>query len=383
MTTAHRERIKLRPVLSAYESLVSSGSIEQDTEQLRLIEQLDERLSVLARDRLSAKSSALGWLMGKGRTKHEPAKGLYIWGGVGRGKSMLMDLFFEQLPHKRKQRVHFNDFMQNAQEQIHLHRKAFKAGDVSEEDPIPPVGKALAANISVLCFDEFAVTDIADAMILGRLFQVLFARGVTVIATSNVEPINLYKDGLNRKIFLPFIDLLLEHVDVFELKSRTDFRLEKLNRSPVYLSPVTKSNLMLFEEGWQRMVGADEGKPVTLQLKGRQLHISQTGNRAARFTFKQLCEEPRSAEDYLAVARKFHTIFIENIPVMEKEHANAAKRFILLIDTLYDNRVKLVALAEASPEKLYLGKTGTEAFEFDRTVSRLVEMQSEDYIGDK
>ena len=382
MTTTRSEQIRLRPVHSAYVGLVSAGAIEQDEEQLALIELLDQRLAALSKDRLSSKSSALGWLMSKGRSKPEPVKGLYIWGGVGRGKSMLMDLFFDKLPHKRKRRIHFNDFMQNAQEQIHAHRQAYKAGEVTQEDPIPVVGRAIAADISVLCFDEFTVTDIADAMILGRLFEVLFEENVTVIATSNVAPSNLYKDGLNRKIFLPFIDLLLKNVDVVNLQSRTDFRLEKLNRSPVYLHPSNNKNAELFEATWERMSGAQDGKPETLQLKGRQLEIARTGNGVARLTFEQLCIEPRSAEDYLAIARKFHTVFIENIPVMEKANANAAKRFILLIDTLYDNRIKLVALAAAPPEKLYLATSGTEAFEFDRTVSRLIEMQSLDYIGE-
>ena len=378
----HTEKIRLRPVFAAYSGMVADGAIEEDSQQLMLIDLLDERLAELSKDRLSSKSSALGWLMGKGRSKEEPVKGLYIWGGVGRGKSMLMDLFFEQLPHKRKRRIHFNDFMQNAQDQIHAHRQAYKAGEVTQEDPIPVVGKSIASEISVLCFDEFTVTDIADAMILGRLFQVLFDEGVTVIATSNVEPENLYRDGLNRNIFLPFIDMLLEHVDVCNLQSRTDFRLEKLNRSPVYLFPINSENRKTYEETWERVAGAVEGKPETLHLKGRQLLVERTGNGVARFTFKQLCEEARSAADFLAVARKYHTVFVENIPVMQKEHSNAAKRFILLIDTLYDNQIKLVCLASAAPESLYQAKSGTEAFEFDRTVSRLIEMQSVDYIGE-
>ncbi|MEM7070107.1 MAG: cell division protein ZapE, partial [Pseudomonadota bacterium] len=278
-------------------------------------------------------------------------------------------------------RVHFNDFMQDAQERIHSHREGFKAGKVDEEDPIPVVGKALAEEASVLCFDEFTVTDIADAMILGRLFGVLFEEGVVVVATSNVVPENLYRDGLNRKIFLPFIDTLIANVDVYELEARTDFRLEKLNRAEVYLHPVTDANALAFEGAWRDMVGDAKPKTVMLELKGREWELANTGSGAVRLEFSTLCEQPRSAEDYIALARKFHTIFIEKIPVMDRENHNAAKRFILLIDTLYDSHTRVVVLADAAPDGLYTGKSGTEAFEFARTISRLNEMQSVEYIS--
>ena len=368
-------------VEGAYDALVSAGQIESDPSQRELIDLLDHALKRLSAKRLSRKSSALGWLFSKKEKPEDPLKGLYIWGSVGRGKSMLMDMFFDALPHKRKRRAHFNDFMQDAQERIHAHRQAFKDGKVSEEDPIPVVGRNMARNISVLCFDEFTVTDIADAMILGRLFETLFDEGVTIVATSNVEPLNLYKDGLNRKIFLPFIDLLLQHVDVFELGSRTDYRLEKLNRAPVYLSPISAENRKTFDRTWVELAGTDQGSPETLRLKGRELVVPQTGNNAARMSFDALCKEARSAEDYLALARRFHTVFIEDIPVMDREDQNAAKRFILLIDTLYDNHIRIVVLAEAMPDGLYVAKSGTESFEFARTASRLIEMQSVEYIG--
>lgn len=368
-------------VHEAYQGLVSSGAIEPDPAQINLVEKLDQLVHQLAQKRLSSKSSALGWLFGKQSPPQNVLKGLYIWGDVGRGKSMLMDLFFSNLPHKRKKRVHFNDFMQDAQEQIHAHRQAYKKGEVHEEDPIPVVGRAIAEEASVLCFDEFTVTDIADAMILGRLFETLFAEGVTVVATSNVVPQNLYKDGLNRKIFLPFIDGLLEHVEVFELGARTDFRLEKLNRAEVYLQPATKANREAFEGIWSEMTGGIPIKPQSLELKGRTLDVDVSAGGMARFDFPYLCEQPRSAEDYLAIARRFHTLFIEDVPVMGKENHNAAKRFILLIDTLYDSHSRIVVLAEAPPEGLYTGKSGTEAFEFARTISRLNEMQSVEYIA--
>lgn len=365
----------------SYDGLVEAGRIESDAAQLELVSRLDLLLTQLSKKRLSSKSSALGWLLGKSSTSQVKIRGLYVWGGVGRGKSMLMDLFYDNLPHRRKKRVHFNDFMQEAQASIHAHRTAFKAGEVSEEDPIPVVGKRIGHEISVLCFDEFTVTDIADAMILGRLFEVLFNQGVIVVATSNVAPENLYKDGLNRKIFLPFINLLLDNVDVFKLESRTDFRLEKLNRAPVYLTPVNKKNLQIFEETWTRLAGETGIRPETINLKGRSLHIPMTGNGVARIGFDVLCKEARSAEDYLAIARRFHTVFIENIPVMDRHDQNAAKRFILLIDTLYDKGTRIVVTAESQPDELYTAKSGTEAFEFSRTASRLHEMQSHEYLA--
>ncbi|MDJ0612616.1 MAG: cell division protein ZapE [Rhizobiaceae bacterium] len=368
-------------VESAYEALVSTGQIESDPSQRELVGLLDSVAQRLVTKRLSRKSSALGWLFGKQEKAAEPLKGLYIWGSVGRGKSMLMDMFFDALPHKRKRRAHFNDFMQDAQERIHAHRQAFKDGKASEEDPIPVVARAMAEDTGVLCFDEFTVTDIADAMILGRLFETLFDEGVTIVATSNVEPQNLYRDGLNRKIFLPFIDLLLANVDVFELGSRTDYRLEKLNRAPVYLTPVTDDNRKIFDETWVDLAGTEKGAPEALELRGREFVVPMTGNNAARLTFDALCKTARSAEDYLALARRFHTVFIEDIPIMDRQDQNAAKRFILLIDTLYDNNIRIVALAETEPDGLYVAKSGTESFEFARTSSRLIEMQSVDYIA--
>ncbi len=364
---------------NAYNRLVEAGQIESDPIQLRLVEMLDQLTEDLETKRLSRKSSALGWLFSQKATTK--LKGLYIWGGVGRGKSMLMDLFFEGLPHKRKRRAHFNDFMQDAQERIHNHRQAFKEGKVSQEDPIPKVAGDLAEEAQILCFDEFTVTDIADAMILGRLFEAMFAEGVAIVATSNVVPENLYLDGLNRKIFLPFIDLLLENVDVFHLDSRTDFRLEKLDQVPVYYSPLGEGTRAAMDEAWKQLTGTEQGEPLELKLKGRTFEVPDTAGGVARLGFSALCEEPRSAADYLALARQFHTVFVDDIPVMGREQQNAAKRFILLIDTLYDTHTRIVVSAAAAPDKLYTATSGTEAFEFNRTASRLHEMQSREYIG--
>lgn len=363
----------------AYDKLISAGHIELDSNQIKLVKLFDILLDNLEKKRLSRKSSALGWLFAK--KAPEKIKGLYIWGDVGRGKSMLMDMFFDILPHKRKRRAHFNDFMQDAQERIHKHREAFKRGETKQEDPIPTIAEALAEEASVLCFDEFTVTDIADAMILGRLFEAMFNEGVVVIATSNVEPKNLYTNGLNRKIFLPFIDLLIDNVDIFNLDARTDFRLEKLDQAPVFYSPLNATTKKSMDDTWLRLTGTETTSPETLQLKGRTLEIPQAASGVARVYFKTLCLEPRSAADYLAIARNYHTVFLEDIPVMQREDHNAAKRFILLIDTLYDNHIRIVASAEAKPDKLYTATSGTEAFEFKRTISRLHEMQSREYIG--
>lgn len=371
--------LNLQKMKSAYDKLISAGHIELDANQVRLVNIFDELLNNLDKKRLSRKSSALGWLFAK--KVPEKIKGLYIWGDVGRGKSMLMDMFFEILPHKRKRRAHFNDFMQDAQERIHQHREAFKRGETKQEDPIPQIAETLAQDAGVLCFDEFTVTDIADAMILGRLFEAMFDEGVVVIATSNVEPQNLYKNGLNRKIFLPFIDLLLENVDVFNLDARTDFRLEKLDQAPVYYTPLNAKTKKAMDETWTRLTGTDAGLPETLELKGRTLKIRQAASGVARVSFKTLCLEPRSAADYLAIARNYHTVFLEDIPIMQREDHNAAKRFILLIDTLYDNHIRIVVSAQAKPDELYTATSGTEAFEFKRTISRLHEMQSREYIG--
>ena len=371
--------LNLQKMKAAYDKLIASGQLEEDPNQLKLVNLLDDLLAKLDKKRLSRKSSSLGWLFSK--KPPEPVKGLYIWGDVGRGKSMLMDMFFDVLPHKRKRRAHFNDFMQDAQERIHQHRQAYKLGKTKEEDPIPKIAETLAEEASVLCFDEFTVTDIADAMILGRLFEAMFDEGVVVVATSNVEPQNLYPNGLNRKIFLPFIDLLTENVNVFNLDARTDFRLEKLDQAPVYYTPLNSKTKKSMDETWLRLTGTSELSPETLEIKGRKLVIPQTAGGVARISFNTLCLEPRSAADYLAIARNYHTVFLEDIPIMQREDHNAAKRFILLIDTFYDNHIRIVVSAEARPEKLYTASSGTEAFEFKRTISRLHEMQSREYIG--
>ncbi|MBZ9770726.1 cell division protein ZapE [Mesorhizobium sp. CA6] len=367
-------------VRQRYEHLVQSGAAERDPAQERIVAALDRLIDEISAKRLAHKSSALGWLFAAKRQPREPVKGLYIHGGVGRGKTMLMDMFFELLPVRRKRRVHFNDFMADVQDRIQKHRQARKNGDVKEDDPIPPVARALADEAWVLCFDEFSVTDIADAMILSRLFSALFANGVVLVATSNVAPENLYRDGLNRQLFLPFISLLERNAHVMTLNAEKDYRQEKLNRQPVYVTPDDAAAERALDEAWKAMTHGQPIGEVTLTLKGRQLVVPRAAGDAARFSFADLCEKPLGARDYLAIAGRFSTVFIDHVPVLGEGKRNEAKRFILLIDTLYDHRMRLVMSAAAPPERLYTAKRGTEVFEFERTASRLVEMQSRDWL---
>jgi cell division protein ZapE len=368
------------PVSSRYSALVSAGAIERDPAQTALLARLDALSAALSEHRLARKSSALGWLFGRRSTPQAP-RGLYVWGSVGRGKTMLMDLFFESLAVRRKRRVHFHAFMADVHERIHAHRQAVKAGTASGDDPIAPTAAALADEAWVLCFDEFAVSDIADAMILGRLFTALFRHGVVVVATSNVEPERLYEGGLNRALFLPFIALLQERMEVVRLDARTDFRLEKLAGSPVYHVPADAVASAALDEAFRRLSGRAKGERVTLTVKGHPVVIPQAAGGVARASFDELCRQPLGAADYLAVARDFHTLILEGIPRLRPAERNEAKRFITLIDTLYDHHVKLLASAEAEPPELYLAEEGREAFEFDRTVSRLIEMRSEEYLS--
>jgi cell division protein ZapE len=369
-------------VRQRYDHLVQSGAVARDPAQERIVAALDRLTDEISAKRLAQKSSALGWLFAAKRQPREPVKGLYIHGGVGRGKTMLMDVFFELLPVRRKRRVHFNDFMADVQDRIQKHRQARKNGDVKEDDPIPPVARALADEAWVLCFDEFSVTDIADAMILSRLFSALFASGVVLVATSNVAPENLYRDGLNRQLFLPFISLLERNAHVMTLDADKDYRQEKLNRQPVYVTPDDAAADRALDDAWEAMTHGQPTSEVTLTLKGRHLVVPRAAGDAARFSFADLCEKPLGARDYLAIAGRFSTVFIDHVPVLGEGKRNEAKRFILLIDTLYDRRMRLVMSAAAPPEGLYTAKRGTEVFEFERTASRLVEMQSRDWLDD-
>lgn len=368
-------------VRQRYDHLVESGAVVRDAEQLRIAARLDKLIDSISTKRVAQKSSALGWLFGRKRDVRDPVKGLYIHGGVGRGKTMLMDMFFELVPLKRKRRAHFNDFMTDVHDRIQKHRQARKEGLVKDDDPIVPVARALADEAWVLCFDEFTVTDIADAMVLSRLFSALFENGVVLVATSNVAPADLYRDGLNRQLFLPFIAILQQHVEVLGVDSDRDYRLEKLNSLPVYVTPADADADTALDTAWAAMTEGQSEKVETIRIKGRSVNVPRAAGRAARFSFAELCDAPLGARDYLAIAERFDTIFIDRVPVLDQTRRNPAKRFILLIDTLYDTHKRLVLSAEERPDKLYAGRPGvTEAFEFDRTASRLIEMQSRDWL---
>ncbi|PYB74033.1 cell division protein ZapE [Rhizobium wuzhouense] len=369
-------------VVEQLRAMTEAGTLQADPAQLQVAGKLDRILIELKARKPAAKSSALGWMFAQRRKPQTPIMGLYVHGSVGRGKTMLMDLFFKLAPIEKKRRAHFHEFMADVHGRIHAHRQKLKAGETKQADPVPPVAAALRDEAQLLCFDEFAVTDIADAMILARLFTELFARGCILVATSNVEPDNLYRDGLNRGLFLPFVSLLQRYVEVSSLDSPTDYRLEKLESLPVYVAPLSLETSASMDRAWGRVIGGQPEVPATIEMKGRVVEIPRASGRHARFTFDELCARPLGASDYLAIAERFDVVFVENIPHLGPEKRNETKRFIILIDALYDARVRLFASAVAMPEALLTAKKGTEGFEFDRTVSRLFEMSSADYLAD-
>lgn len=367
-------------IATQYAAGVAANLLERDEEQLGVVARLARLEAQIAEHRLARKSSSLGWLFARNAGVLRPIKGLYIYGDVGRGKTMLMDLFFEASPVVRKRRAHFHEFMLDVHERVYAFRQKIKLGEHQDEDPIRLAASAIAEETWLLCFDEFHVTDIADAMILGRLFARLFERGVVIVATSNVPPQELYKDGLNRALFVPFIHMLEERMDVVRLDARVDFRLEKLAGMPVWYVPADAAADAALDGAWRRLTGGQKGGPQELALKGRSIHVPRATMGVARFSFDALCNRPLSAADYLRLAREYHTIMIDRIPRMNFESRNAAKRFIILIDTLYDMNVKLIASAAAEPDALYEAEQGFEAAEFRRTASRLIEMRSQAYL---
>lgn len=367
-------------VVEQLRAMTEAGTLQPDRYQFGVAEKLDRILTEFKARKPAAKTSALGWMFAQKRKPQIPIPGLYVHGSVGRGKTMLMDLFFKLAPVEKKRRAHFHEFMADVHARIHAHRQKLKAGETKQADPVPPVAAALREEAQLLCFDEFTVTDIADAMILARLFTELFARGCTLVATSNVEPDNLYKDGLNRGLFLPFVDLLKTYVQISTLDSPTDYRLEKMESLPVYIAPLDDAPKMM-DIAWKRITEGAPEAPVSIQMKGRTVEIPRAVDRCARFDFRDLCERPLGASDYLAIAKRFDVVFVENIPHLGPEKRNETKRFIILIDTLYNSSVRLFASAVAMPEALLTAKQGTEGFEFDRTVSRLFEMRSADYLA--
>lgn len=304
-------------------------------------------------------------------------RGLYLWGGVGRGKTLLMDRFYAAAPVGKKRRQHFHAFMADMHDAIAVARRAMAAGDA--RDPVEIVARQLADEVRLLCFDEFSVTDIADAMLLGRLFARLFDLGLTLVATSNVAPDHLYWNGLNRANFLPFVSLLKERCEVVHLKDGADHRLEGLSSADIYLSPLGLAADAAAERLWATLSAGGE-EACDLRVKGRLVHVARAAGRRARFTFEELCDQPLGAVDYRAIARHFDFLMVTGVPRMAAGERNRAKRFITLIDVLYDARRALMLTADGEPVDLYRATEGNEAFEFARTASRLVEMRTEGWL---
>jgi len=362
-----------------YESLVSSGAIEADAAQQQAAQALGDLEQRLGSYKPLRKQGLLGRLFAD--KDEQPPRGLYIHGEVGRGKTMLMDMFFQHSSVVHKRRAHFHEFMADVHERIYGYRQNLARGEIANGDVIALTAASIFDEAWLLCFDEFHVTDIADAMILGRLFARLFELGTVVVATSNVAPDDLYKGGLNRALFLPFIAQISDHMEVLRLDARTDFRLEKLAGVKMWLVPADHAAESALNKAWARMTGNARCKPREIAMKGRVLHVPCSADGIARFSFADLCENPLAASDYLRLAHDYHTIMIDRIPVMDYAERNAAKRFIALIDTLYDNAVKVMASAEADPLSLYIATEGHEVNEFKRTSSRLIEMSSESYLA--
>ncbi len=378
--------------MELYRSRLAAREIAYDPAQERAVELL-ERLHKKLRDYEPSSGGLLSGLFGffgSGSPQADGPRGVYLCGDVGRGKSMLMDLFYETAPLERKRRVHFHAFMQ----EIHAAMRAFRDLPSEERrrrlrelglngknpnDPIPPVAKTVADSATLLCFDELQVTDVADAMILGRLFEALFSHGVVMVCTSNRAPQNLYADGINRELFLPFIDLIRKEMDLHQLDARTDYRLGSVRGQKVYYTPLGPEADTAMDAAWRALTKTAKGTPCEVEVQGRRLPVPEAARGAARFSFADLCEQPLGAADYLSLAERFHTVFVDRIPALGPEKRNEARRFITLIDTLYEHRVSLVVSADAEPDRLYT--EGDGSFEFARTASRLMEMQSADYMA--
>jgi cell division protein ZapE len=361
-------------VRARYDALVAAGELRADPDQAAAAAALDRLQQEL--EATPPRGSTLWKLL---RKVPPPPRGLYMFGGVGRGKSMLMDLFYDCVKVTPKKRAHFHEFM------LDVHARLAQARKGEKGDPIPPVAEALAEEGRLLCFDEMVVNNMADAAIMSRLFAGLLERRVTIVTTSNRAPDDLYKNGLNRQLFLPFIDMIKDRLDVMTLDGPTDYRLDRLGGSQLWHSPNGEAATKALSAAFFRLTDypvEDRAHVPTEELAvqgGRTLHVPKSLKGVAVFSFKRLCAEARGAPDYLAIARRFHTVIIVGIPVLGPEKRNEAARFVTLIDALYEYKVKLLASADAEPAVLY--PEGDGAFEFERTVSRLMEMQSDDYLA--
>jgi cell division protein ZapE len=364
---------------SAYDARLASGEVRPDPAQAQAV----TALTRLEADLASAEPSGLTAFF----RKPEAVRGAYLWGPVGRGKSMVMDLFFETSTAPKKRRVHFHVFMGEVHRLIDAWRKGDAAarkarfGQAKGDDPIPPVAEVIADQARLLCFDEFQVTDIADAMILGRLFEALTARGVTWVATSNRHPDDLYKDGINRQLFLPFIDLLKQKMEVVRVAGAHDYRLDRLRAAGVWFSPNDPDNARSFQALWRDMLAGEDEVGETLEVLGRKIHLPHASGGLMRASFASLCKTALGPNDYVALAQRFHTVFLEDVPRLDASEREAARRFVILVDALYEARARVIVLAQAEPETLYV--EGAGAFEFERTASRLQEMRSADWLADR
>lgn len=366
--------------LPAYQALIDAGTLLPDPAQRRAAERLQDLWERLRGydPKLPAPDGGTGFLARLMRRRHSEEympTGLYLVGKVGRGKSMLMDLFFEQAEVPRKQRIHFHQFMQSVHARIH----EWKRQNPNGTDPIPPLADRIAADAALLCFDEFQVNDIADAMILGRLFQAMFDRGVVVVTTSNTAPDDLFKGQPGRDAFLPFIALIKQRLELFVMDAVRDYRRERLRGLRTWLVPADAMARRELQAAFDRVTGGAEPHAMMLTVMGRSLQVPLAADGVAWLEFDRLCNTALGAGDYLAIARAFHTVILEAIPRLSPDNFDQARRFITLIDTLYDHRVKLIASADAPPDQLY--QRGENAQMFERTASRLDEMQSEDWMA--
>lgn len=350
-------------IAAEYGELVKSGVLRDDAAQAQAVALLQRVHDELVD--APAPSGGLGRFFGR-KDKPQAVPGLYLWGGVGRGKSMLMDMFFEMVPGDAKRRVHFHAFMAD------IHDRLAQARAEGLRDPLKSVAADVTDGLRLLCFDELQITDITDAMIVGRLFGAMFDQGVTVVTTSNRHPSDLYKDGLNRKLFLPFIDLICEKLQVHQLDSPTDHRQAALAQTKLYVSPLGPVATAHMDQVWKDLGGGTPA-PLTLTNKGRSILIPRHSNGIGRASFADLCAKPLGASDYLLLAQSVAVLMIDDVPVLGRARNNEAKRFVTLIDALYEARRPLVISAQAEPDDLYVDGAG--AFEFERTASRLVEMR--------